>query len=79
MMATDQIYIYAWKNNPVRARWYGRRVRIVHVYKAAFSVLIETLNDPRRMMVTSRRALRKEGTWKKRQPERKVLNPITIA
>jgi hypothetical protein len=53
-----RVYRYHWKNNPVRAEWRGRLVRIIHVYKSGGSVLIESLDGARRM-VTSRRALRR--------------------
>lgn len=50
-------YCYSWKNNSKRARFFGRRCRIVSAGKKN-TVCIEFENGER--TITSRRALRKE-------------------
>ena len=54
---TEQLYIYCWGNNPVRATFKGRRCRVV-VRGKMNSCLIEFL-DTGEQLNTSRNALRK--------------------
>lgn len=49
-------YVYRWRNNAVRAQWYGKRVRLIASGKMG-TVLIEREDGER--ITTSRRALRK--------------------
>lgn len=48
--------VFGWKNNPVRAKLFGKRCRIVHAGSTMRSVLIEFEDGER--VITSRRALR---------------------
>jgi hypothetical protein len=48
--------VFAWKNNPRRAKLFGRRCRIIEVGSTMRSVLIEFEDGER--VITSRRALR---------------------
>lgn len=57
---TEPLYRYRWQNNPVRARWKGRIVRVLRRF-AMQSVLIEDVETGEKMC-TSRRALRKEAS-----------------
>jgi hypothetical protein len=51
------VYVYGWKNNPTRARLYGRRC-VVEASGALGTVLIRMLDTGERV-TTSRRALRR--------------------
>ena len=48
---------FAWKNNPMRARLYGRRCRIIATGSKMHSCLVEFENGER--VVTSVRAIRR--------------------
>jgi hypothetical protein len=50
-------YVYAWGNNPVRAKLKGRRCRVVFRWKKMNSCLLEFENGE--MTVTSRNAIRR--------------------
>lgn len=56
-MPEDYPYIYAWKNNPERAKLFGERCRIVSTGSRLRSVLIE-FKDGKRVVV-SQRAIRR--------------------
>ena len=53
----ESLFIYAWGNNPVRARWRGRLVRLI-ASGARNTVMVEDAETGERM-TTSRRALRR--------------------
>lgn len=50
-------YIYAWANNPVRAKWKGRRCRVLQRLKMNSAVV--KFMDTKEIAVVSRNALRK--------------------
>lgn len=50
--------IFRWKNNPVRARLYGRRCRILAKGHSKLAVLVEFEDGERH--ITSIRALRRD-------------------
>ena len=54
---TEQLYRYHWGNNPVRAWWKGRIVRLV-ASGARNTVMVEDV-ETGEQMTTSRRALRR--------------------
>jgi len=48
--------VFGWKNNPKRAKLFGKRCRIIEVGSTMRSVLVEFEDGQR--VITSRRALR---------------------
>jgi hypothetical protein len=53
------LYLYRWKNNPIRAKLYGRKCRVLQRGKQN-SCLLEFLDTGERV-VTSRNAIRKDN------------------
>lgn len=60
-----KVYYYFWKNNPVRAAWHGRAVRLVCQCKPMNSILIEDI-ETGRCLVTSLNAIRRTRPKKAR-------------
>jgi hypothetical protein len=53
-------YIFSWKNNPERARMFGKRCRILNHGTRLRSILIE-FEDGERMVVSERAVRRDDG------------------
>ena len=52
-----QLFYYHWKNNPIRAAWRGRVVRLICVGPLNAALIEDAENGAR--MVTNRRAIRR--------------------
>lgn len=67
------LYHYYWKNNPTRAAWHGRVVRLVCVGPLNAALIEDAENGAR--MVTNRRAIRRLRSAKPPNPKLGSLPP----
>ena len=60
---TDYLYIFCWGNNPVRAKYKGKRCRILADDRKKNTMLVEFEDGHK--MTTSRQAVRKANGLRK--------------